>query len=63
MVGAGDEFELLKKSAAGVKVVDVTRLYSTDKDNVDLLRRVIALEELPESWREYLRKRLEKLGE
>jgi MOSC domain-containing protein YiiM len=62
-VGAGDEFELLKKSAAGVKVVDVTRLYSTDKDNVDLLRRLIALEELPESWREYLRKRLEKLGE
>lgn len=61
-VGAGDEFELLRKNASGVKVVDVTRLYSTDKDNVDLLRRVIAVEELPESWRQYLRKRLENLG-
>ena len=61
-VGAGDEVELLKKNAAGVKVVDVTRLYSSDKDNVDLLRRLIALEELPESWRNYLRKRLENLG-
>lgn len=61
-VGAGDEFEPLKKSAAGVKVVDVTRIYSTDKDNVDLLRRIITVEELPESWREYLRKRLENLG-
>jgi MOSC domain-containing protein YiiM len=61
-VGAGDKVELLKKNAAGVKVVDVTRLYSSDKDNVDLLRRLITLEELPESWRNYLRKRLENLG-
>ena len=61
-VGVGDELELLKANAAGVKVVDVTRLYSTDKDNVDLLRRVLTVEELPESWREYLQKRLENLG-
>ena len=60
-VGAGDEFELIKRNAAGVKVVEVTRLYSSDKDNADVLRRLIALEELPESWREYLQKRLEKL--
>ena len=61
-VGAGDELELIKRNAANVKVVDVTRLYSTDKDNVDLLRRLVALEELPESWREYLQKRLDKLS-
>lgn len=61
-VGAGDEIELLERNAAAVKVVDVTRLYSSDKDNVDVLRRLIALKELPESWREYLQRRLEKLG-
>ena len=61
-VGAGDEIELLERNAAGVKVVEVTRLYSSDKDNVDVLRRLIALKELPESWREYLQRRLEKLG-
>lgn len=61
-VGAGDTFELLEKNAAGIKVVEITRLYSSDKENVDLLRRLIAMEELPESWREYLQKRLEKLG-
>jgi MOSC domain-containing protein YiiM len=60
-VGAGDEIELLERNGAGVKVVDVTRLYGSDKDNVDVLRRLIALEELPESWREYLQRRLEKL--
>ena len=57
-VGAGDEFELIAKNAAGVRVVDVTRLYSSDKENVDLLRRAIATEALPNNWREYFRKRM-----
>ena len=57
-VGAGDEFELIEKNVSGVRVVDVTRLYSSDKGNVDLTRRAIATESLPESWREYFQKRL-----
>ena len=61
-VGAGDEIEPIERNGAGVKVVEVTRLYSSDKDNADVLRRLITLEELPESWREYLQRRLEKLG-
>ena len=60
-VGAGDHFELLEKNASGVRVVDVTRLYSTEKENVDLMRRAIATEALPESWRQYFLKRLENL--
>jgi len=60
-VGAGDEFELLEKNASGVRVVDVTRLYSSDKKNVDLLRQAIASDALPSSWREYFQKRLEGL--
>jgi len=57
-VGAGDEFQLLKKNVSGVRVVDVTRLYSSDRDNVDLLRRAIATEALPSSWREYFKQRI-----
>jgi MOSC domain-containing protein YiiM len=60
-VAAGDEFELIEKNTSGVRVVDVTRLYSSDKGNVDLLRRAIATEALPESWRSYFQERLEKL--
>jgi MOSC domain-containing protein YiiM len=59
-VGAGDEFELLEKNTSAVRVVDVTRLYSSDRKNVDLLRRAIT-KALPESWREYFRKRLKRL--
>ena len=61
-VGTGDEFEVIAKNVSGVTVVDVTRLYSSDKENVDLLRRAIATEALPDSWREYFRKRIENLG-
>src|SRR5262245_60449986 len=61
-VGAGDEFELMVKNVSGVRVVDITRLYSSDKENVDLLWRAIATEALPDNWREYFRKRIEKLN-
>jgi MOSC domain-containing protein YiiM len=60
-VGAGDEFDLLQKNSSGVRVVDVTRLYSSEKRNVDLMRRAIATEALPSSWREYFQTRMENL--
>ena len=61
-VGVGDELEVIKKNASGVRVVDVTRLYGSDKENVDLMKRAIATESLPESWREYFRKRIKSLN-
>jgi MOSC domain-containing protein YiiM len=57
-VGAGDEVELLEKNTSRVRVVDITRLYSSERDNVDLMRRAIATEALPDSWREYFLKRI-----
>lgn len=60
-VGAGDEFQLIEKNASAVRVVDITRLYSSERENVDLMRRAIATEALPEGWREYFRKRLGNL--
>jgi MOSC domain-containing protein YiiM len=57
-VGAGDEFTLFEKNPAGVRVVDITRLFSSEQGNVNLLQRAIAIEALPDSWREYFRKRL-----
>ena len=60
-VGAGDQIELLEKNDSGVRVVDVTRLYGSDKENVELLRHAIATEALPESWRGYFQKRIANL--
>jgi MOSC domain-containing protein YiiM len=62
-VGAGDEFELVERNKSGVTVVDVVRLYSSDKRDLDLLRRAIATESLPNSWREHFRARLRRLDD
>ena len=40
-VGAGDRIELIETSKEGVRVSDITRLYTREKHNVDLLRRAI----------------------
>lgn len=58
-VGVGDAIEVLEKKESGVRVVDITRLYSSEKHNADLMRQAIATEALPESWREYFRRRIE----
>lgn len=60
-IGTGDDFELIEKNRSGVRVVDVTRLYSSEKRNRELLRRAIVTEGLPKSWRDYFKERIEKL--
>ena len=57
-VGAGDEVELVERNDSGVRVVDITRLYSSEKENVELMRRAITTEALPDSWRDYFLKRI-----
>jgi MOSC domain-containing protein YiiM len=60
-VGVGDFFELLEKNEPSVRVMDITRLYTREKHNVRLLHRAIEVEALPESWKGFFQKRLEKL--
>jgi MOSC domain-containing protein YiiM len=57
-VTAGDSIELLKRDEHGVTVADVVNLYGRDAANQELLHRVSELPSLPESWRDYFRKRL-----
>jgi MOSC domain-containing protein YiiM len=60
-VGVGDPIELIESSQRNVRVSDITLLYTREKHNVELLRRAIEVEALPESWKSYFRHRLEKL--
>ena len=55
---AGDEISLIASDPAAVTVSDIVSLYASDAENQELLRRASALNSLPESWREYFRKRL-----
>ena len=62
-VAAGEPIKLLHRDEHKVKVADITRLYREDKRNLDLLRRVVEVESLPEAWREYFLRRLTQLSD
>jgi MOSC domain-containing protein YiiM len=57
-VAAGDSIKLIEGDEHNIPVADVVNLYRGDATNQDLLRRVSELPSLPNSWREYFRKRL-----
>jgi MOSC domain-containing protein YiiM len=56
-VAAGDSIELNKRRGESLTVADIVRLHTSDADNQEMLARAARLEGLPESWREYFRKR------
>jgi MOSC domain-containing protein YiiM len=60
-VGGGDPIQPMERSKSGLRVNDITRLYTREKHNVGMLRRAIDVEALPESWRSYFQHRLAKL--
>jgi MOSC domain-containing protein YiiM len=59
-VGAGDEIELIGRDENNVTVSDIVRLYASGKDDFETMRRAVAVEALPESWREHFRRLLAK---
>jgi MOSC domain-containing protein YiiM len=59
-VEAGARIEPLGRNANGITVQDITRLYAFEKDDLKMLRRVIQLEALPETWRSYFQHQLER---
>ena len=61
-VKAGDEIELVSRDENNITVSDITRLYAFEKEDRETLRRVVKLEALSESWREYFVNRLQKLS-
>ena len=60
-VQAGDELERLSEHPDGLRVADVTRLYTTEKANAALLSIAISVPALPEGWRGFFEHQLDKL--
>ena len=61
-VGTDDGVRLIERNNDGLRVSDVTSLYTHEKANLGLLRRAIKVEALPESWKSYFQHRLAKLA-
>ena len=62
VVEAGDTIELLSRDENKVTVADIFRIFAFDKGDVDTLQRAVQLEALSDSWRNYFREQLEKVG-
>ena len=61
-VGVGDEMKVIGRGAEGVAVSEITRLYVAKRfgeAEIRAVRRALEVKELPESWKEYFRERLE----
>jgi MOSC domain-containing protein YiiM len=54
----GDAIESIEKQETGVTITDIVNLYSIDSQNQELLRRATQVSALPQSWKEFFRKRL-----
>ena len=54
----GDAIEFIEKQETGVTITDIVNLYSIDAHNQELLRRATEAPALPQSWKDYFRKRL-----
>lgn len=57
-VSPGDALDRASRDDSGVTVADIASLYVQDRDNEPLLRRALEVPALPESWKQYFRKRL-----
>lgn len=60
-VGAGDVIAPVGRDDNNVTVANIVHLYASDKDNLEMMQRAVRVEALPESWRDYFRRRIEKL--
>jgi len=54
----GDAIEFTQKQETGVTITDIVNLYTVDSPNQELLRRATEVPALPQSWKDYFRKRL-----
>jgi len=59
-IGAGDEISLLAKEEHEVKVSDIVNLYLHGKDDLVGMKRAAEVAALPDSWKDYFLKQLEK---
>lgn len=61
-VEAGDSIVALSRDPHRFGVAEVARLYAGDRDDVAGMRRAAELDVLPESWRDYFRRRVASLA-
>jgi MOSC domain-containing protein YiiM len=52
-VGAGDTIEQIGKDPNRITISDIVRLYSSEKEDIESMRRAVKVEALPEGWKDH----------
>ena len=60
-VAAGDPIEFLARDPNAVAISEITRLYQRDGVDAQVIRRLLAVQALPESWRAELEELLDQV--
>jgi MOSC domain-containing protein YiiM len=60
-VGAGDPIIQIKKDTNRVGITDIVRLYSSDREDIEMMRRAVKVEALPEGWRDYFLEQIRRV--
>ena len=61
LVQVGDAFEFLSREQHAATIAELNRLYVDDRYNRELLDKAIGSAALPQSWRDYLQERLNRM--
>lgn len=59
-VGAGDSITLLSRDEHALKVLDLSRLFLQDQDNIEMMRRVVAHPLIPPVWKNHYTEQIAK---
>jgi MOSC domain-containing protein YiiM len=60
-VGAGDSIMQIKKDPTRVGISDIVRLYATDREDINMMRRAVKVEALPEGWKDYFYEQIRRV--
>lgn len=61
-IAADDPIIVSQRAADSVPVSEVTRLDARDKDDLDGLRRTVAVAALPDDWRDYFKEQIDQVS-
>jgi MOSC domain-containing protein YiiM len=62
LVGAGYPGEALGRDSARIAVSEITRLFAGDRNDLEAIARLVALDALPDDWRSYFEEKLAAQG-
>jgi MOSC domain-containing protein YiiM len=61
-LAAGDRVQPLARHPARIAVAEITRVFASDRDDLETIERLVALDALPDDWRSYFAKKLAQNG-